>query len=397
MRQRTAGVKMSSRIPQHIVIVGASLAGISAAQSLRTHGYTGKVTVIGDEIHQPYDRPPLSKDFLLGTMEEADLSLIPSTEEGEDIEWRLGTPAVGLDADDRPKIHLGDGRAVVADVAILATGARARALPVRSDLRGVFTLRGLSDAVALRHALAMAKKVVVVGAGFIGAEVASSAVRLGLEVTVVEATRSPLANVLGTELGALCAAQHHRNGVRLMAGVTVEELIGDDCVEGVIMSDDTFLPADVVVVGVGATPNVEWAVGSGLSVDNGFLTDASFRTNRDNVYAVGDCARVYDEISGAHVRHEHWSSAAGQGNAVARVVLGLPPLRRPAPYFWSHQYGHMLQYAGRHHDADHFEIVEGDPAAGKFVACFSDTAGKLKAVFAMDSSKVFAGYRRTLG
>ncbi|MFE2719834.1 NAD(P)/FAD-dependent oxidoreductase [Streptomyces mirabilis] len=387
---------MSSWVPQHIAIVGASLAGISATRSLRTHGYTGKVTVIGDEIHRPYDRPPLSKDFLLGTMGEAELSLLPETEEVKDIEWRLGAPAVGLGDRDRPTIHLGDGRAVEADVAILATGARARALPVRSDLAGVFTLRGLSDAVALRQALLTAKKVVVVGAGFIGAEVASSAVRLGLEVTVVEATRSPLANVLGAELGALCAAQHHRNGVRLMAGVTVEELIGDDCIEGVIMSDGTLLPADVVVVGIGATPNVEWTADSGLSVDDGFVTDASFRTNRDNVYAVGDCARVYDELSGAHVRNEHWSSAAGQGNAVARVVLGLPPLQRPAPYFWSHQYGRTLQYAGRRSDGDHFEIVEGDPAVGKFVARFSDAAGKLKAVFAMDSAKAFAGYRRML-
>jgi NADPH-dependent 2,4-dienoyl-CoA reductase/sulfur reductase-like enzyme len=250
-----------------IAIVGSALAGFNAARALRRQSFNGEIVAIGAERHRPYDRPPLSKDFLTGACSVADLALADPDEE-LDVRWRFGTPAARLDPGNR-RIVLEDGEEIRADGVIVATGARARRLPDAGGRANVHTLRTLDDAIALRAALRRGGRLVVIGAGFIGAEVASSARSLGLEVTVVEALPAPLAGPLGAEMGAVCARLHGDHGVRLRTGVPVARLIGTARADAVELADGTRLPADVVLVGIGARPNVEWLAGSGLAISGG--------------------------------------------------------------------------------------------------------------------------------
>ncbi|MEV0322251.1 NAD(P)/FAD-dependent oxidoreductase [Streptomyces sp. NPDC050658] len=374
-----------------ITVVGASLAGLYAARELRAQGFDGRLVIVGDEPHQPYDRPPLSKDFLTGTSEEAQLALSDGEEATElAAEWLLGTRARGLDPRGRT-VLLDDGRTIAGDGVIIATGAAARRLPGPA-LEGVHTLRTLDDARALRAGLTGGtRQVVVIGGGFIGAETASSCVALGHDVTVVEAAPLPLLPQLGPELAAVCAGLHARGGAALLTGTGVSALRGDTAVRAVELTDGRLLPADVVVVGIGATPNTGWLAGSTLAVGDGVLCDDGCVTVLPQVVAVGDVARVGGS------RAEHWTSAAEQPRVAVRNLLaaGTVETARPLPYFWSDQYGSRIQFAGRRRADDAVRIVEGSPDEGSFLAAY-EREGRTTAVLAVDRPRPFTRMRRAL-
>ncbi|MFE2535349.1 NAD(P)/FAD-dependent oxidoreductase [Streptomyces sp. NPDC059371] len=392
-----------------VAVVGASLAGLSAARSLRKQGYDGRLVVIGDELHRPYDRPPLSKEFLVGTLGEADLSL-ETDDEDLRAEWLLGARATGLDRTGRA-VRLADGREVRADGIVIATGAVARTLPGSQSLAGVHTLRTLDDARALRDELARGGRLVVIGGGFIGAEVASTAHALGLDVTVVEAAPTPLAGPLGARMGGIVSTLHVDHGVRLLCGVGVKGLRGDERgemgvspdgvrgrVDAVLLEDGRSIPADIVVVGVGARPCVKWLEGSGVELDNGVKCGADGRTGLAGVVAVGDCANWYDPRAGAHRRVEHWTGARERPDAAIATLLAggavEPGVPRP-PYFWSDQYGVKIQFAGHAAAADSV-IIEAGAADDRDVLAVYRRAGVPVAVLGMNQPRLFTRWRKQL-
>ncbi|MET7723883.1 NAD(P)/FAD-dependent oxidoreductase [Streptomyces mirabilis] len=379
-----------------VAVVGASLAGLSAARSLRQQGYDGRLVVIGDELHRPYDRPPLSKEFLAGTLGEADLSL-ETDDEDLRAEWLLGARAAGLDRAERA-VRLADGREVRADGIVIATGAVARTLPGSEGLAGVHTLRTLDDARALRDELAGGGRLVVIGGGFIGAEVASTAYALGLDVTVVEAAPTPLAGPLGATMGDVVSALHVDHGVRLLCGVGVKGLSGERRVDAVLLEDGRSIPGDIVVVGVGARPCVEWLEGSGVELDNGVKCGADGRTSLAGVVAVGDCANWYDPRAGAHRRVEHWTGARERPDAAIATLLAggavEPGVPRP-PYFWSDQYGVKIQFAGHAAAADSVTIEAG-AADDRDVLAVYRRAGVPVAVLGMNQPRLFTRWRKQL-
>jgi 3-phenylpropionate/trans-cinnamate dioxygenase ferredoxin reductase component len=398
-----------------VTVVGASLAGLSAARALRAYGYDGRIEIVGAERHRPYDRPPLSKEFLAGTVAADDLALESAEDEALDLHWRLGRSAVQLEPANRAVV-LDTGERLVADGVVVATGARARQFP-GPRLAGVHTLRTLDDAVELRARLEPGVRLAVIGAGFIGAEVASTARRLGAEVTVVEAAPVPLAGPLGEEMGRVCAALHAENGVRLIAGaggavpvgaVPVDAIPVDAIpvdggrVRAVRLADGTELPADLVVAGIGSVPCVDWLAGSGLRIDGGVLTDERCATAIPGVVAVGDCALSPSRYAGGLLRAEHWTHAQQQPAVAAATLLG--HVHRPAPladvpYFWSDQYGVRLQFAGHRRAGDIVEVTDGDLESRRFVAVYrrgARPAAPAVAVLAMNQSKPFARWRREL-
>ncbi|MFJ3669478.1 NAD(P)/FAD-dependent oxidoreductase [Streptomyces sp. NPDC090106] len=379
-----------------VAVVGASLAGLSAARALRGQGYDGRLVVIGDELHRPYDRPPLSKEFLVGTMGERDLAL-ETDDEDLGAEWLLGVRATALDGADRT-LRLSDARTVRTDGIVLATGAAARTLPGSANLAGVHTLRTLDDARALRDELALGGRLVVIGAGFVGAEVASTAHALGLDVTVVEAAPTPLAGPLGPAMGAVVSGLHTDHGVRLRCGVGVKGLSGERRVEAVLLDDGSSVPADIVVVGVGARPCVGWLDGSGVALDDGVKCGADGRTSLTGVVAVGDCAAWYDPGAGAHRRVEHWTGALERPAAAVTALLtggAVDPAPPRPPYFWSDQYGVKIQFAGHAAGADSV-TVEAGSADGRDVLAVYRRGDTPLAVLGMNQPRLFTRLRRQL-
>ncbi|MFJ8940039.1 NAD(P)/FAD-dependent oxidoreductase [Streptomyces sp. NPDC102365] len=380
-----------------VIVVGASLAGLYAARELRAQGFDGRLVVVGDEPHLPYDRPPLSKDFLTGRSGEERLALSDTEEMAElDARWLLGTRARSLDTRGRT-VLLDDGRTVSGDGVVIATGASARRLP-GPGLAGVHTLRTLDDARALRAELTEgARRVVVIGGGFIGAETASSCAGLGHDVTVVEAAPLPLVPQLGPEAAAWCAALHRRGGVDLVTGTGVAALRGRGVVTGVELSDGRLLPADVVIVGIGAVPNTGWLAGSPLALHDGVLCDDGCATALPQVVAVGDVARV----GGA--RAEHWTSATEQPRIAVRNLLAgyTAETLHPLPYFWSDQYGARIQFAGRRLDTDTVRIAEGTVTDGvpdeDGLLALYEREGRTTAVLSVDRPRPFMRARRALG
>ncbi|MFK4188854.1 NAD(P)/FAD-dependent oxidoreductase [Streptomyces sparsogenes] len=379
-----------------VAVVGASLAGLSAARSLRNRGYDGRLVVIGDEVHRPYDRPPLSKEFLAGAIGEADLALERDDEE-LGAEWVLGVRATGLDRTERA-IRLADGREVRADGVVIATGAAARTLPGTEGLAGVHVLRTLDDARALRDELARGGRLVVIGGGFVGAEVASTARALGLDVTVVEAAPTPLAGPLGEAMGRVLSGLHADHGVRLLCGVGVKGVGGERRVDSVLLEDGRGVPADSVVVGVGAKPCVDWLQGSGVALDNGVKCGADGRTSLAGVVAVGDCANWYDPRAGIHRRVEHWTGALERPDTAVATLLAhgatAPGTPRP-PYFWSDQYGVKIQFAGHAAGADSVTVEEGATEDRSFLAVYR-RAGRPVAVLGMNQPRLFTRWRKQL-
>jgi NADPH-dependent 2,4-dienoyl-CoA reductase/sulfur reductase-like enzyme len=382
-----------------VTVVGASLAGLQAARSLRSQGFDGRLVIVGDEPHRPYDRPPLSKEFLAGRIGTESL-LLEDADDALDAEWLLGTPASSLDTAGR-EVVLADGRRVRSDGIVIATGARARALPGPGPRAGVHVLRTLDDALGLRDDLVAGSRLVVIGAGFIGGEVASTARGLGCEVTVVEAMPTPLAGPLGVEMGAIVAGLHEQHGVRLVCGAGVGRLAGRDRVEAVELTDGSAVPADVVLVGIGALPNVEWLDGSGVALANGVECDHEGRTSVPGIVAVGDCASWHDVRRGRSHRVEHWTGALERPSAAVTSLLGGSTLgettSRPTnpPYFWSDQYDVRIQFAGHAADADSVVVEEGS-VEGQDVLAVYRRGEEPVGVLGMNQARLFGRWRRQL-
>lgn len=350
-----------------IVIVGASLAGAKAAETLRDEGYTGLITLIGDEPDRPYERPPLSKGYLLGTEEREKAFCHPAdwySQHG--VTLRLSTRATGIDPDAH-EVHLGDER-VSYDSLLLTTGSVVRKLNVPgSDLAGVHYLRRLSDSEAIGADLREGARIVVVGGGWIGMEVAAAAAQRGASVTVVELDDIPL-RVLGDEVALLFGDLHDDHGVTFQTNTGVREFTGTGRVDGVLLSDGTRLAADAVVVGVGVAPATELAETAGLRVDDGVVTDARFRTSALDVFAAGDVANTENPLLGRPVRVEHWANARYGGPAAARSILGSGDDYAPVPYFFSDQYDLGMEYAGYVPDNRYDDVVfRGDLPNRRFL------------------------------
>ena len=336
-----------SQATQTFVIVGASLAGAKAAETLRAEGFEGRVLLIGDEARRPYERPPLSKEYLRGEKDFGAAAVHPAGFYDEhDIELRTSSLVSAIDPA-RRSVTLSSGEEMGYDRLLLATGATPRRISVPGgNLPGVLYLRSVEDADVLRQAIGPSAQVVVIGAGWIGPEVAASARQLGASVAMVELAALPLERVLGPEVGAVYRDLHAAHGVDLHLGVGVEGIVGSESAEGVRLSDGTVLPASVVVVGVGVTPRVELAEAAGLSVDNGVLVDEQLGTSAPGIFAAGDVANVYHPRYRTRIRLEHWSAALNQGPAAARAMLGHDVVYDRIPYFFSDQYDLGMEYRG---------------------------------------------------
>ena len=366
------------------VIVGASLAGINAARTLRLQGHTGSIIVVDADSERPYDRPPLSKQMLTGEWEPEKI-LLPAGKEDLDLEFRLGVRAKAVDLAAR-QITLEGADGTVANTAfdslIIASGASARRLPDTAGIAGVHVVRTLADSLALRAELeAGPSRVVVIGAGFIGAEVASSCRKRGIEVTLVEAMPLPLERILGAEMGRVCAQVHIENSVDLRLGTGVLQLEteivdGVEKVVGVALTDGTSVATEVVVVGIGVTLNVDWLEGSGLTLDDGVVCDNTLLA-APGVVAAGDIARYPSARFGRMLRVEHWETAIAGGEAAARRLLAeasgeTPVVFDPIPWFWSDQYDRKIQLAGRPMPTDTCVVVHGSTDEFRFVALYGD-------------------------
>jgi len=390
---------------RRIVVVGASLAGVRTAEELRHQGFEGTITLVGDEIREPYDRPPLSKQVLAGAWpaERTALTVMhPDGLAGLDLDWRLGVRANHLDLTSR-RVLLAGGGDVPFDGLVVATGAAPRELPGTETLAGVHTLRTLDDSLAIRAALdGGVRRVVVVGAGFIGAEVAATCRTAGCDVTILEALPVPLGRALGDEMGAVMGELHRDHGVDLRLAVGVAGFEGGDRVTHVRLADDSLVDADLVVVGIGVTPNTGWLEGSGLALDDGLVCDATTRA-APGVVAAGDVARWPSHRFGELMRVEHWDNAIAMGEHAARRLLadlaGDPaddPASTapydPVPWFWSDQYDRKIQLAGRSAGADEVRIVDGSIDERRFVALYR-RGDRLVGVLAMNRPRLLVTYR----
>ena len=377
-----------------IVVVGASVAGYGAIQELRKGGYDGALTLVGAEDRLPYDRPPLSKQVLAGDWEPDRLDFrLPDT---LDVELRLGSAASALDLGERT-LRLASGADLPYDGLIIATGAAPRQLPGSESIEGVHVLRTLDDCLAVRAAFEQGARVAVVGAGFIGCEVAATARRRGLEVSLIEALPLPLAGALNPEIGQACADLHRAHGVDLRCGVMVEGIDGGQRAERLRLSDGSTVEADVVIVGIGVTPATAWLQSSGLTLDDGVVCDATCMA-APGVYAAGDVARWYNPRYASLMRIEHWTNAMEQGRAAARNLLAGPEDAEPydhLPYFWSDQYDTSIQLAGRTDGTDEFRVVRGSLEDGEFIALFR-AGERIAGLLGFGLARDFARTRRLI-
>jgi len=378
-----------------VVVVGAALAGLRAAQALRRSGFDGRLVVIGEEAEPPYDRPPLSKEVLAGKWDPERTRLLRPEDQGLAIEWRLGHAAAGLDLAGR-RVRLAGGESVGFDGLVIATGAFARPLPNTPPLAGIHLLRTLADCMALRAALDRSPRVAVIGAGFIGMEVAATCRGRGLAVTVIEALAAPLERGLGARLGAYVGEIHRDQGVELRLSAKVTGFQGANRVEAVALADGTRVAADVVLVGIGAAPATAWLEGSGVELANGVACDASCRVLRAPfAVAAGDVARWPNPRFGETMRIEHWTNATEQADHAVQTLLagaaGGAPFA-PVPFVWSDQYDRKIQVAGRIEDADETRIVDGSLAERRFVMLFG-RGGRLRGVLGIDRPRLVMKYR----
>lgn len=382
--------------PRTVLVVGASVAGVRTVQALRGAGFAGAITVLGAEPYFPYDKPPISKEMLGadGTGDPVPLLTAEDVEE-LDVDLRLGAVATGLDPEAKV-VTTESGESHAYDVLVIATGASARTLPDAHHLAGVHTLRNAEDAQRLRLELAPGRRAVVVGAGFIGAEFAAAARAWDVDVTVVEAQPIPLAHILGERIGAELGSLHEVNGATLLTGVTTRRLIGGARVEAVELSDGRTLPADIVVVGIGAQPGTAWLEGSGLPITNGVDCGPDLQvTGFPDVYAAGDVARPVHVRYGERLRIEHWTNANDHAAIVASSILGTPAPRPALPYVWSDQYGRRIQIIGLPSRGE-LVLTRGSVATGDLVAVYADTDGLLVGALVVDNPRTLMKCRKAV-
>lgn len=359
----------------HVVVVGAGLAGVRSVEALRGRGYSGRITLVGEERHRPYDRPPLSKAVLLGA---TDQTYVDSDLDALEVDFRPGVSAKGLR---EGVVETTEGEFSY-DGLVIATGAEPITLPGDGPQH---VLRTIDDALKLRGLFVEGARVAIIGAGWIGAEVATAAKRAGCAVTVVEAGPAPLSHAIGPEVGARTALWYDHIDLRLD---TMVASVDDG---GIRLLDGSFLPADVVVTGIGVRPTVEWLAGSEIDLHNGVVTDEHLRTSLPGVVAVGDCAAWWSRRYRTRMRVEHWDTALSAPEVAAATILGEQAVYDPVPYFWSEQFGHMVQYAG-HHPGGHL-LYRGDPS-GKWTACWLNDEDRLVALLTVDRPRDLVQGRR---
>ena len=388
---------------ESIVIVGGSLAAVRAAETLRAGGFDGTITVIGAESHMPYDRPPLSKNYLAGDWEADRIALRKDDAlEALNITWLLGEPATELNTVTNTVTRAG-GDMVHYDGLIIATGGLVRRLPNQPPIAGVHVLRTIDDAAALRAELHEGTRVVVVGAGFIGLEAAATATKRGAKVTVLEGLEAPLVRGLGAEMGAAIGAVHARNGVDIRCGVRVASIDGDEHVTGVSLVGGETVPADVVLVGIGVAPATQWCETSGLSIRDGIVCDAHLNAGPANVFVAGDVLRwpnaLFADVE-PDMRVEHWTNAAEQGAHAAKNLLATlrhEPLEPyvAVPFFWSDQFDARIQFLGRATANATVDVVAGNPADGKWCAIYCEN-DRLTGVLGVSQPKLVMPSRALL-
>jgi NADPH-dependent 2,4-dienoyl-CoA reductase/sulfur reductase-like enzyme len=385
---------------ERFVVVGASLAGLRAVEAARKTGFEGTITLVGAERHLPYDRPPLSKEFLAAANPDGETA-VPFFRSDEvfadelDVDLLLGAAATALDVT-RRVVFVGE-REVPYDALVIATGAQLRTLPDSEHLDGVHGLRTLDDSLAIRAALDAGARTVVIGAGFIGSEVASSAQKRGVDVTVVEALPTPLVRATGSVMGAAIASLHERNGTTLLCGTGVTAIEGEGRVERVVLGDGTIIDADLVVVGIGVSPCTGWLEGSGLTLDNGVTCDETLWTGVPGVYAAGDVANWLNPMFGERQRMENWTAAAEQGAAAARNALD-PENAKPygtVPYFWSDWYESRIQFVGVP-ESEEVLLVDGDVETGDRWTALYRRGDRLVGALTVNGQTVIMKYRRMI-
>jgi NADPH-dependent 2,4-dienoyl-CoA reductase/sulfur reductase-like enzyme len=375
-----------------VLIVGGGLASQRCVETLRTRGYADRIRLVCGEAELPYDRPPLSKGLLAGELDESEVGFRPAswyTDQRVELTFRR---AVGLDAE-RRRVRLDDGTQLAYEDLVIATGSAPRVLPQLERYSNVHYLRTIADARRLRAELREGARLAVVGAGFIGQEVAATARAAGVEVTIVEALPAPLGAVLGEDIGRSLMRMHADQGVDVRLSTRLEGARGNGTVEELRLSAGKPLDCDAVVVGIGVAPDSDWLEGSPLGTD-GVITDSAGRTGIPNVFAAGDVTRGFDHRAGEHRRSEHWDAAARQGRAVARAILGERPEPAPAPSFWSDQYGVRIQYVGHAELADDV-TVEGRPADRRFAVVYT-REGRPVGALTVDEPRAFARLRREI-
>lgn len=388
---------------EHVIVVGASLAGLRACETLRTDGFDGQITVIGAEQESFYDRPPLSKKFLAGEWDAERIALRkPDAIGALALQLRSGVRAVSMRASDRV-VGLDDGSTISGDGVVIATGGEVRRLRDQPDICGVHVLRTLDDATSLRTALVSGSRLVVIGAGFIGLEVAATAAQRGVHVTVLEGLPAPLVRALGTEMGEAVARVHRRNGVVIRCGESVAGIVGEELVTGVRLASGEVVPADNVLVGIGVAPATSWLEGSGVELRDGVVCDVNLNTGFEGVYAAGDVARWPNELFSfveADMRVEHWTNAAEQGAVAARNLIaasrGEPVTAySTVPFFWSDQFDARIQFLGRATASARVDVVAGSVDDGQFCAIFS-VDDRLSAVLGVSMPKLVMPSRALL-
>jgi 3-phenylpropionate/trans-cinnamate dioxygenase ferredoxin reductase component len=369
-----------------IAIVGASLTGSSAAATLREEGFDGRVVLIGAEPQPPYDRPPLSKNYLRGTTPfEKTLLRPPEFYRERDIEMRLGTTVTRVDAEKRT-LALDGGERLEFDQLLVATGGRNRRFPIPGiDLPGVYDLRTVADADRIREAIGRGGRAVVVGLGFIGAEVAASMRQSGLEVVAVEPFKTPLYRALGEEIGRVVEGLHRDHGVEMILDDAVTAFEGSGKVERVVTRNGRRIECSLAVFGLGIEPATELVVNTPVRVDNGIVVDDQCRTNVPGIFAAGDVANHYHPVCGRQMRVEHWQNGVKQGGAAARSMLGRGQPYDEVHWFWSDQFDANIQYAGFHAAWDRI-VVRGSLASRKFLA-FYLTEGRVESVVAINQGR----------